>query len=80
MTTVKLIERDDVRLSVPSWRAARFRELLELSGFSMQEMAVFMDCTYGYVRHFASESNVNITADALRLLAYDLAYARGEIK
>jgi len=80
MTTVKLIERDDVRLSVPEWRAERFRELLKISGFSMQHMAAFMGVSYGYVRLLSSGKNFNITADSLRLLAYDLAHARGEIK
>lgn len=80
MVPIKLIERDDVRLTVPDWRTQRFRDLLAASGFSQQEMAVFMGVTYSYVRQFKSGANITISADKLRLLAFDLALLRGEIQ
>lgn len=76
---VKLIEREDPRLSVPQWRTDRFRELRKLTGFSLKEMAVFLGLSYSKVRHYSSGKNFVIPPDTLRLLAYDVAVMRGEL-
>ena len=78
---IKLIDRTDVRLSSDKWRTARFRELLKESGMTRKEMAAFMGVSEGYIRHFAAtNSNLCIPAEKLRLLAYDLAFGRGDIQ
>lgn len=76
---VRLIEREDPRLSVPQWRTDRFRELRKISGFSQKEMAVFMGLSHSKIRHYSSGKNSVIPPDTLRLLAYDLAVMRGEL-